>query len=495
MKILASIYAESTDHDKRDKAKEYLKKVTQHDAHDIDSWIQLAEILEGVDLQGALDAYMTASKLIREFHERDTPMEMLNNMGSLHYRLNNYEESGKCFERGISYAEHACEFEPAYANSILVTMRYNLARVYEASFEFDKAETLYKDILREHPKYVDCVLRLGCMARDRGQIYSASDWFKDALEINPNSPDAWTMIGNLHAAKQEWRPGQKKFERILHNQQTANDSYALISLGNIWLQTLYMPTRDKEREKRHQARALQVYKVVLKNDNRNIWAANGVGCVLAHKGYLNEARDIFAQVREATADMPDVWLNIAHIYVEQKQYIPAVQMYENCLKKFYKYNNVEVLTYLARALVKGNRLHEAHNALLNARRVAPHDLTLMYNIALVQQKLAQEILKDANSTLVSVLKAIDQLKIAEKSFSWLGDNGDPHRMDLSQAMQEAQQCSDLLSQSKYHESRARKKDEEDQVVRRKQDEERRKLREKQTQEAVSSFSGERGMYQ
>jgi len=74
---------------------------------------------------------------------------------------------------------------------------------------------------------------------------------------------------------------KKKFERILHNPQTANDSYALISLGNIWLQTLYMPTRDKEREKRHQARALQVYKLVLKNDNRNIWAANGVGCVFS----------------------------------------------------------------------------------------------------------------------------------------------------------------------------------------------------------------------
>jgi RNA polymerase-associated protein CTR9 len=264
MKILASIYAESNDHDKRDKAKEFLKKVTQHDTHDIDSWIQLAEILEGVDLQGmknnvaiilrilidflgSLDAYMTASKLIRDLHGKDTPIEMLNNMGSLHYRLNNNDESRKCFEKGISYAEQAREVEPAYANSILLTMRYNLARVCEASFEFDKAETLYQEILREHPKYVDCVLRLGCMARDRGQIYSASDWFKDALEINHNSPDAWTMIGNLHAAKQEWRPGQKKFERILHNPQTANDSYALISLGNIWLQTLYMPTRDKER--------------------------------------------------------------------------------------------------------------------------------------------------------------------------------------------------------------------------------------------------------
>ena len=27
-------------------------------------------------------------------------------------------------------------------------------------------------------------LRLGCMARDKGQIYAASDWFKDALQIS-----------------------------------------------------------------------------------------------------------------------------------------------------------------------------------------------------------------------------------------------------------------------------------------------------------------------
>jgi hypothetical protein len=47
---------------------------------------------------------------------------------------------------------------------------------------------------------------------------------------------------------------------------------------------------------------------------------------LAHKGCVNEGRDIFAQVREATAEFCDVWLNIAHIYVEQKQYISAIQM-------------------------------------------------------------------------------------------------------------------------------------------------------------------------
>lgn len=113
---------------------------------------------------------------------------------------------------------------------------------------------------------------------------------------------------------------------FLQNPATSQDSYSLIALGNVWLQTLHQPTKEKEREKRHQERALTMFKQVLKIDPKNIWAANGIGAVLAHKGTVNEARDIFAQVREATADFCDVWLNIAHIYVEQKQFVSAIQM-------------------------------------------------------------------------------------------------------------------------------------------------------------------------
>ena len=71
----------------------------------------------------------------------------------------------------------------------------------------------------------------------------------------------------------------------------------------------------------------------------NIWATNGIGAVLAHKGYINEARDIFATVRDATADFCDVWLNIAHIYVEQKQFVSAIQMVNITEAYFYCNNN------------------------------------------------------------------------------------------------------------------------------------------------------------
>ena len=106
-------------------------------------------------------------------------------------------------------------------------------------------------------------LRLGCMARDREQIYEASDWFKEALQINQvpvllhkmcviflviqECADAWVLIGNLHFAKQEWGPGQKKFERVLSFTSTHDDMYSRLSLGNVWLESLYQPNRDKSK--------------------------------------------------------------------------------------------------------------------------------------------------------------------------------------------------------------------------------------------------------
>ena len=352
MKILGSLYAQSNNVTKKDQAKTYFKKVTEQCPADVEgkisicfflisnysfnvyssllrmkiAWIELAQILEQNDLQGALSAYTTAMKILREKVQVDVPPEILNNVAALHFRLGNLVEASEYYTQSVERCRLEAPNDEHYYGSISVTINYNLARLYEALCYFDKAEKIYKDILREHPNYIDCYLRLGCMSRDRGQIYDASDWFKEALQVDQDHPDAWSLIGNLHLAKQEYGPGQKKFERIIKQQSTSSDTYSHIALGNVWLQTLHIPNKDKEKEKRHQDRALALYKTVLRSDPKNIWAANGIGAVLAHKGYIIEARDVFAQVRESTADFADVWLNIAHIYVEQKQYVAAIQM-------------------------------------------------------------------------------------------------------------------------------------------------------------------------
>lgn len=484
MKILGSLYATSDDPDKLNLAKQHLKKVTEQAADDVEAWIELAQILERNDVQGAMSAYSTAMSILKNSVHVEIPPEIYNNIAALHFWQGNLDDAKKYYDLSLERARHEAHTDETYYSAISVTVSYNLARLCEVTHEHDRAEKLYKNILREHPNYIDCYLRLGCMARDKGQIYEASDWFKEALQINQDHADAWSLIGNLHLAKQEWGPGQKKFERILQRPSTRDDPYSMIALGNVWLQTLHQPMRDKEKEKRHQDRALSMYKAVLRNNTRNIWAANGIGCVLAHKGHINEARDVFAQVREATADFCDVWLNIAHIYVEQKQYVAAIQMYENCMKKFFKHHNTEVLMYLARAYYKCSKLRECKQTLLKARHVSPADTVILYNIALVQQKLATSILKDEKSNLKTVLEAVEGLQLAQRYFQYLSQRGDRMKFDLEQAAVEARQCADLLSQAQYHVANARKIDEQEREQRRRQEEEREALRQKHLQEQM-----------
>uniref|UniRef100_H2YEL2 Uncharacterized protein n=1 Tax=Ciona savignyi TaxID=51511 RepID=H2YEL2_CIOSA len=378
MKILGSLYTQSDHPDKQDLAKKHLRKVSEQYPDDVEAWIELAQLLERQQststsdgVQGALAAYGTATSLVQDRVKADVPPEILNNIAGLHFRLGNLNEAKKYYEVALKRCGDELNHDELYYRSIMITMQYNLGRLCEEMFQFEDAVNHYKNILREHPNYIDCYLRLGCMARDRGQIYEASEWFKEALQINSEHPDAWSLIGNLHLAKQEWGPGQKKFERILKHEQTQNDAYSMLALGNVWLQTLHNPTKDKEKEKRHQDRALAMYKQVLRNDPKNIFAANGIGAVLAHKGHIREARDIFAQVREATAEVADVWLNLAHVYIEQRQFISAVQMYENCARKFRKRHDPELLLYLARAYFKCGKYQDCKKTLLRARHVAP----------------------------------------------------------------------------------------------------------------------------
>lgn len=220
---------------------------------------------------------------------------------------------------------------------------------------------------------------------------------------------------------------------------------------------------------------------MLKIDPRNIWAANGVGCVLAHKSLLNEARDIFAQVREATADFSDVWLNIAHILVEQKQYIRAIQMYENCAKKFYKHTSSELTMCLVRALAKANRLAECKSMLLRLRHVAPEDPVCMYNLALVQQKLSKQVMSDDKSGLRTVQNAVYDLKSATRTFTWLHQSGEGEKLKEYRCdfKTEARICDDLLVQAKYYLERAEKLDARDRDRRLKQEQEIHEIRERQ----------------
>lgn len=75
----------------------HLKKVTEQYPDDVEAWIELAQILEQTDIQGALSAYGTATRILQEKVQADVPPEILNNLGALHFRLGNLGEAKVAF--------------------------------------------------------------------------------------------------------------------------------------------------------------------------------------------------------------------------------------------------------------------------------------------------------------------------------------------------------------------------------------------------------------
>lgn len=104
--------------------KGHLKKVTEQYPDDVEAWIELAQILEQTDIQGALSAYGTATRILQEKVQADVPPEILNNLGALHFRLGNLGEAKvddnieyimsliirglhkRCFKRGLCLVCH-----------------------------------------------------------------------------------------------------------------------------------------------------------------------------------------------------------------------------------------------------------------------------------------------------------------------------------------------------------------------------------------------------
>ncbi|KAM3723175.1 RNA polymerase-associated protein [Dirofilaria immitis] len=496
LKILGSLYAHSEPanqkerSERRKKAREIFRKVVEMCPDDVEALIDLAQLTENCDPQGSLEAYTKASTFLSQMIEVDVPPEITNNVGSLYFTVGQYEKAREYFEEALKELGEVISTGQTDLAALQTTVTYNLARSLEMLCMFDEAERLYKGILQEKPNYIDCYMRLGCLARDKGQIYESSVWFKEGMSVNQSHADAWSLIGNLHMSKCEWAPAQKKFEYILKLPDYHDDPYSFVALGNIWLETLSSIHRKKEKDKDYRERALMMYSKALKVHPKNIWAANGIGCILAQKGAIQEARDIFAQVREATADFSDVWINIAHVYMEQKQYVAAIQMYDNCIKKFNRYNDVSLLLYLARAHYKAGKFAECRYILEKAICEAPDNMMLKFNHAFVLQKLATQMLRDDKSSLEMVTGAVDDLRTAATIFEYISRNKDD---TMSQARvvsrtasaNEARACYDLLTQAQTYLQRAKicAQDEEEQRQRQRQEEERQALKRQQEQEA------------
>ena len=85
--------------------------------------------------------------------------------------------------------------------------------------------------------------------------------------------------------------------------------------------------------------AKELYTKVLIQHSSNLYSANGAEVVLAEKSHFDVSKDIFTLVQEAVSSsvfvqMPDVRINLAHVYLAQGNFTLVVKIYQNYLRNF-----------------------------------------------------------------------------------------------------------------------------------------------------------------
>ncbi|KAJ3071353.1 protein required for normal CLN1 and CLN2 G1 cyclin expression [Podochytrium sp. JEL0797] len=427
--------------------------------------VELARIYEGTNPAISLKGYLNALSVMEADGSAANAVEILNNIGALYHREavthKDFEIAQSFYERALTASETSTS---SAKSDLAITIKYNLARLHEQLGNPTQATTEFQSILETHPSYFDCYLRLAALTSASGgqNPYSASRAeIKKGMVVDRKT--SLLMLGASYfedsSAKTNLRDARKIFEEVLQN-AGKNDSFALCSVGNIYLVIARFDPKQKEI---HLKKALEFFDKAVRVDHKNVFGATGVGICLAELGHFDHARDVFTQVLEGAANMPSVSVNLAHVLVELGQTKLAISHYERVLKKSNE-PNVYILQCLARAhyiVAKSEKdpkaMLKALNSIQRAIRSEPSKWSLWYDLALVKQQYAQ-IMNDQSTdkrTVQGLKKSLEGVDCSHRIFSMLSEKKEPNLgYDCKQAKERADYCNDVqrASERKIHET-------------------------------------------
>ncbi|VFQ81333.1 unnamed protein product [Cuscuta campestris] len=483
--------------------------------HSLIAFLDLGELLISTDAGAALDAFKTARNLLKKANEK-VPIELLNDIGVLQFERGELELAGQSFRDALgdgiwckflgaklqsdanvnvpnceglqhSNGEVSCNLfksvlYPMDASASIhqykdiqmfckleeqgiavelpwnkVTVLFNHARLLEQLYDTETASIFYRLILFKYPDYVDAYLRLAAIATARNNVQLSLELIGHALKVDDKCPNALLMLGNLEIKNDDWVKAKETF-RVAKDVTNGPESYATLCLGN-W--NYFAAIRNEKRapklEATHLEKAKELYTKVLSQQHSSLYAANGTGVILAEKGQFDISKDLFTQVQEAASgnifvQMPDVWINLAHVHFAQGNFALAVKMYQNCLRKFYYNTDSQVLLYLARTHYEAEQWQDCKKSLLRAIHLSPSNYTLRFDAGVALQKFSASTLQKTKRTVEEVRSTVEELNNAVRLFSMLStaSNLHLHGFDEKKIETHVDYCKLLLEAAKVH---------------------------------------------
>lgn len=307
-----------------------------------------------------------------------------------------------------------------------LTTVFNLAMIHQEMGEFTAAEELFLAISKQYPSYVAAYVKLGLLAQSQGKGAEALVWLGKARALAPGNKEVAAICGKVEQDSGRRDQAQRVFEPL----NKEGDPYAMVALGNLYfMNSITVP------DKAHHIGHARVYHTkVLKKEPKNLYAAHGLGLVLAEEfGKVDDARAVLQAVRERSGDKPDeILINIAHMFVAQGQRSAAIHCYETFLKKRPPAADglhVRVLEFVAHAHFLERGWEKALRAMLKGFHLEPTKAALAFNVGLILDASVSEAFKRTNALVTTsveesrgaerdLLVAIDMLSRPELALTY-----------------------------------------------------------------------------
>ena len=322
-----------------DQASEHIEEVLSQDPENLKGLIGQAEILAGkMEVQSALDAYEkilqlyptnpnVATRLARLYLKTNAEargLEILQkvidhypgHVGANSLSLETNFKQGR-YRLAIQHAQRIL----AVPNDSHDYARKLLARCYLAIKQFDLAITTNREILEKFPGDFDAKLGLAYALDKKGKSEEATNYYRQAAQINPESEFPYQYLANLYARKNQIDEAiasyREALERAPQDRATANN-LAMLLIKN---------GQEEDLEE-----AYELSQGLVEKYTDNALVTDTLGWVLYHQREYDRAKEMFERAIRLDAYIPDSYYHLGKTFLKKNELELAVKNLENALK-------------------------------------------------------------------------------------------------------------------------------------------------------------------
>ena len=291
--------------------------------------------------------------------------------------------------------------------------------------KLDQARDVLRRTLSIVPDDPRTAFQLASIDIQQGNLKEAQERLEKVLAAQPGYVEARLALGRLHAAMGRENAAITELEHVVATAKGSKHGKEALALLN----RLYTQRAERLRKAKEAGFAIQEYQALLQHDPENVAAHFNLGVLLLSERRYEDALDEFQAVVRLAPDNSAAYLNMGRIHDRLEQYQQAVDAYAHAIsqqedEKAAQATARRLGVSLAKALLKENRpgaalvalegfreqgigdaqiyyylgviyrrqgdMQSAAAAFRDAVQLAPDNIVLRYNLAIIYEQLSED---------------------------------------------------------------------------------------------------------